>query len=108
MNARSEANLEEGVDFLVRKGHWLPRKLNVECVAFGKTLYLRDSNGRIPNHEYMHLLQFRKHGTPVVVAHYLLHFFRNCLAHKNLGIAFQNIPFEVEARHFENERGRYR
>jgi MoaA/NifB/PqqE/SkfB family radical SAM enzyme len=43
-----DLDLEEGVHFAVKRNHWLPRKLGVGFLAFGKTLYCKDEDGGIP------------------------------------------------------------
>jgi len=101
MRGEYNLNLKEGVDFRVKRGHWLPTKLGIECIAFGKTLYCRTANGDVPKHEYFHIVQFSRYGVARVVFHYLFHVGKNCCRYWNLGKAFREVPFEVEAREFE-------
>ena len=93
--------LREGIDFRVKRGHWLPRKLGVPCIAFGKTLYCLAADAEVPKHEYLHLAQFQKYGVARVLLHYLRHVTRNYLRLGSFGAAFREVPFEVEARRYE-------
>ena len=104
MSGEYNLDLEEGVDFRVRRGHWLPRKLGIDWIAFGKTLYCRTANGDVPKHEFLHIVQFSRYGVPRVVCHYLFHAGRNFCRYGNVGKAFREVPFEVEARDFEAGR----
>ena len=101
MRGEYNLDLKEGVDFRVKRGHWLPRKLGIEWIAFGKTLYGRTQDEKIPKHEFLHIVQFSRYGVARVVCHYLFHVGRNCCRYGNLGKAFREVPFEVEARDFE-------
>ena len=92
--------LREGIDFRVKRGHWLPRKLGVPCIALGKTLYCLAADAEVPRHEYLHIAQFHKYGVARVVLHYLWHVTRNYLRLRSLGAAFREVPFEVEARRY--------
>ena len=94
-------DLKEGVDFTVKRGHWLPKKLGVEYLAFGRTLYFRMVEGGIPKHEFLHLAQFHKYGVAGVVFHYLYHLARNLCRYRNFRDSFREVPFEREAREFE-------
>jgi hypothetical protein len=94
-------DLKAGVDFMVKRQHWLPEKIGVECIAFGRTLYVRSSDDRIPKHEFLHIAQFHKYGIAHVVLHYLFHVARNYRRFRNFRDAFREIPFEKEARDFE-------
>ncbi len=98
-------DLKEGVDFRVKRGHWLPKKVGVECIAFGKTLYHREKDGEVPLHEFFHIAQFHRYGVAQVLLHYLFYEGKNYIRYRNFGKAFSEIPFEVEAREFE-ERNR--
>lgn len=93
-------NLREGEDFRVREDHWLPRMLRAEYFVFGTTLYCQNKKGRLPEHEFLHVAQFAEYGTFAVIMHYLYHGIRNLIKYKNAATAFQEIPFEVEARTF--------
>jgi hypothetical protein len=93
--------LKEGFDFTVRRRHWLPQILGVDCLAFGKTLYFRRADGGIPKHEFLHLAQFHQYGVARVVLHYLFHVARNYRRYGNFRDAFREVPFEREAREFE-------
>ena len=101
MRGEYNLDLKEGVDFRVKRGHWLPAKLGIECIAFGKTLYLRTASGDVPKHEFLHIVQFARYGVARVVFHYLFHAGGNYCRYGNLGKAFREVPFEVEARDFE-------
>ena len=101
MNNGYDLDLKEGVDYRVKRGHWLPRKAGVDCIALGATLYHARADGRVPKHEYLHLAQFSKYGVARVLLHYLVHFTRNYSRCRDLGKAFCDVPFEVEARRYE-------
>ena len=97
--------LQEGIDFYVKREHWLPRKLGVAYLALGRTLYCRAADAPVPKHEYLHLAQFHKYGRARVVLHYLYHVSRNYCRLRSFGAAFRAVPFEVEARDYEVEQG---
>jgi hypothetical protein len=101
MNKQYNLNLKAGVDFKVCLDHWLPQKLGVVAVAFGRTLYLGSNDDRIPQHEFLHIVQFNTYGVAHVVCHYLFHVSRNYRRFGNFKDAFREIPFEKEARDFE-------
>jgi MoaA/NifB/PqqE/SkfB family radical SAM enzyme len=101
VDRKYDLDLAEGVHFAVKRNHWLPRKLGVGYLAFGKTLYCKDGDGGIPRHEYLHLAQFHRYGIPRVLFHYLYHFCRSYWKGRDFAKAFQAVPFEVEARAFE-------
>jgi hypothetical protein len=101
MHNKYNLGLRAGVDFTVKRNHWLPGKLNVACIAFGRTLYLRGSEERIPHHEFLHIAQFHKFGVIRVVCHYLLHLTKNYLRLGSFGESFREVPFEKEARAYE-------
>jgi MoaA/NifB/PqqE/SkfB family radical SAM enzyme len=94
-------NLRPHLDFIIKGRHWLPRKLGVPFVAFARTLYCRDAYTKTPAHEYLHLAQCHRWGLPRFAAHYLFHLVKNWLQTKNLGQAFAQVPFEIEARTYE-------
>lgn len=101
MTNRYNLNLKAGVDFKVKRNHWLPGKLGIGCIAFGRTLYLRGSEERIPQHEFLHIAQFHKFGVIKVVSLYLFHIIKNYRRFGNFRDAFREVPFEKEARDFE-------
>lgn len=101
MRGHYNLDLKEGVDFKVKRGHWLPAKLGIECIAFGKTLYCRAADGDVPKHEFLHIVQFSRYGVARVIFHYLFHISRNYFRYCNFAKAFREVPFEVEARDFE-------
>ncbi|NQT38372.1 MAG: hypothetical protein HQ581_12825 [Planctomycetes bacterium] len=94
-------DLKEGVDFRVKRGHWLPKKLGADWIAFGRTLYCGKVDGEIPKHEFLHIAQFSRYGIARVILHYVFHFGRNYCRYRSFGKAFREVPFEVEARDFE-------
>ena len=104
MSQEYDLTLREGIDFRVKRGHWLPRKLGVPCIAFGRTLYCLAADAVVPKHEYLHIAQFHKYGVTRVVLHYLCHVARNYRRLGNFGAAFREVPFEVEARDYEAGR----
>ena len=101
MMSRYNLDLKAGVDFKVKRKHWLPEKLGIECIAFGKTLYLRGPEERIPQHEFLHIAQFNKFGVVRVIFHYLVHITKNYRRLRNFKDSFREVPFEKEARDFE-------
>jgi hypothetical protein len=104
MNGEYNLDLKEGIDFRVKRGHWFPEKLGVECIAFGKTLYCRKVDGEVPRHEFLHIAQFSKYGVTRVILHYLVHLVRNYYRYRNFAVAFRQVPFEVEAGNYEAGR----
>jgi len=96
-------NLEimPGRDYFIRENHWLPRKLGIRLIAFGKTLYCAGDLPVIPDHEFLHIVQFRRFGVPRVIGHYLFHLTRNYLTSFDFAQAYRNIPFEREARYYD-------
>ncbi len=90
-------------DFFVKENHWLPRKFGAKHIAIGKTLYSNSTVNEIPKHEYLHIAQYRKYGLHGVLLRYLTYGLAHYLKHRNLGKAFANVPFEVEAREYECE-----
>jgi len=101
-----DLNLREGIDFAVRRGHWLPKTLGLEYLAVRRTLYCRQVDAGIPKHEYLHLAQFRKYGVAGVFWHYLRYGVAHFVRCRDLGEAFREIPFEREARAFEKDHTR--
>ena len=101
MTGRYKLDLREGIDFRVKRGHWLPRRLGGEYIAFGKTLYCRAADAEVPKHEFLHIVQFSEYGVVRVILHYLFHVGRNLCRFMDFGRAFCEVPFEVEAREFE-------
>lgn len=99
-----DLNLEHNVDFFTKENHWLPKKIGVQYLALGKTLYSDRTIETIPDHEFLHIAQFRKYRIPGVLVHYLFHFAKNYFSCFDLGQSFKNIPFEVEAREFEKSK----
>jgi len=97
-------NLKSGVDFKVKENHRIPQKMGVDFFVFGRTMYCRGKMEKLPTHEFLHVAQFRKYGSFLVVLHYLFYLSVNMVKFRNFGKAFQNVPFEVEARKFEEER----
>jgi hypothetical protein len=97
-------NLQAGKDFAVIENHRIPKKMGVDFFVFGKTMYCRGKMGKLPQHEFLHVAQFRKYGSFLVVLHYLFYLSVNMVKFRNFGKAFENVPFEVEARKFEEER----
>jgi hypothetical protein len=96
--------LQAGKDFSVKENHRIPQKMGVDFFVFGKTMYCRGKMEKLPNHEFLHVAQFRKYGSILVVMHYLFYLSFNMIKYRNFGKAFQNVPFEVEARKFEENR----
>jgi len=93
--------LQPGKDFRIRENHWLPIKMGAEVFVFGKTMYFSKKMKSLPKHEYLHIAQFRKYGSFLVVLHYLFYLVVNMVRYRNFGMAFKAVPFEIEARGFE-------
>lgn len=96
--------LKENLDFFTKEHHWLPKKLGARYFAFGKTLYCDRDMPKIPDHEFLHVAQFHKYGIFGVLIHYLYYFAKNYFSSFDLANSFVNIPFEVEARVYEESR----
>lgn len=94
-------NLLPNRDFSILENHRLPAKLNVEFFVFGTTLYCKGKLTKMPNHEYLHIAQFNKYGIAISTFHYIYHITINMFKLKNFKKAFENVPFEVEARCYE-------
>lgn len=103
MKSKYSLDLKEGVDFRVKEYHWLPRKLSVDYFVFRKTMFCRYGKGKLPKHEFLHLVQFNEYGTMVVLMHYIYYGIKNILKYKSISTAFQEIPFEIEARSFASK-----
>jgi MoaA/NifB/PqqE/SkfB family radical SAM enzyme len=93
--------LARGVDYAVREHSWLARRLNVRYLALGSTLHASGPVAGVPHHEFLHLAQFRRFGVPRVLAHYVRHAAAGFVRHRDLGRAFREVPFEVEARAYD-------
>lgn len=96
--------LKPGIDFKIRENHRIPQKMNVDFFVFGKTMYCKNKMEKLPDHEYLHVAQFRKYGSFLVVMHYLFYLSVNLIKFRNFGKAFQSVPFEVEARAYEKSQ----
>lgn len=103
MKSKYNLDLKEGIDFQVKEYHWLPRKLNVDYFAFRKILFCRYGKGKLPKHEFLHLVQFKEYGTLAVLIHYVYYGTKNLFKYRRISTAFQEIPFEIEARSFASE-----
>jgi len=88
-------------DYYIKENHWLPRKLGIQYFAFGKTLYCNGKIVAIPDHEFLHIAQFRRFGIPRVIVHYLFYLAKNYISSFDFAQSFVNIPFEKEARYYE-------
>lgn len=97
---RGALSLRRGVDFELKPGHWLPKRLNLPYLALGRTIYGRSDDDAVPTHELLHVAQFADHGLHGVLLHYAKHFGKGLLQHRQPGRAFAEVPFEVEARAF--------
>ncbi len=93
--------LKAGIDFNLKENHWLPNKMGTDFFVFGKTMYCRGGMQKLPNHEFLHIAQFRKYGTFLVILHYLFYLSKNLIIYRNFKKSFTGIPFEVEARSYE-------
>jgi len=103
-NKKYKLDLQSGKDFYVAENHWLPNKMGVDFFVFRKTMYCRKKMEIIPKHEFLHVAQYRKYGTFLVITHYLFYLIVNLIKYRNFGKAFKEVPFEVEARRFEEDQ----
>ncbi|WAC08496.1 MAG: hypothetical protein OS130_04695 [Thermodesulfobacteriota bacterium] len=103
MKSKYNIYLKEGVDFNVKEKHWFPQKMNIEYIVVGKSIYCRGYKGKISRHEFLHLAQFKKYGTVIVLMHYIYYGIKNLIKYRKLSTAFREIPFEIEARTFASE-----
>ena len=94
-------NLRPGKDFKVSENHRIPQKMGVDYFVFGRTMYCKNKMEILPKHEYLHIAQFRKYGSFLVVFHYLFYLSINLVKYRNFGKAFRSVPFEIEARNYE-------
>jgi hypothetical protein len=101
LNNKYNLTLKAGIDFNIKENHWLPNKLGTEFFVFGKTLYCRKGMPKLPNHEFLHIAQFRKYGTFLVILHYLFYLSKNLIRFGDFKKAFTGIPFEIEAGSYE-------
>jgi hypothetical protein len=97
-------SLEAGKDFRVIENHRIPQKMGVEFFVFGKTMYCSGTMDALPDHEFLHIAQFKKFGKVLVVLHYFFYLMLNMLRYRNFGAAFQAVPFEIEARDYAKKR----
>jgi len=106
MNFEGKYNLKlkAGKDFYIKENHRIPQKMGVDFFVFGNTMYCRGKMEKLPSHEFLHIAQFRKYGSFLVVIHYFFYLLVNMVKFRNFGKAFQQVPFEVEARRFEESR----
>lgn len=106
MNIKEKYNLElkPGIDFNIEENHWLPNKMGADFFVFGKTMYCKNTMKALPRHEFLHVAQFRKYGSFLVVLHYLFYLTLNGIKFRDFGKAFKAVPFEIEARKFEENQ----
>jgi hypothetical protein len=97
--------LQPGVDFNIRENHRIPQKMGVDFFVFGRTMYCKGELEKLPQHEFLHVAQFRKYGRFMVIMHYLFYLTINLFKYRDFGKAFTEVPFEVEAREFEKIPG---
>ena len=97
-------NLQVGKDFFIKENHRIPNKMGVEFFVFGRTMYCKEKMEKLPDHEFLHIAQFRKYGNVLVILHYLFYLSVNMVKFRNFETAFKAVPFEVEARRFEQTR----
>ena len=101
MNKKYDLNLKPGADFKIKENHSIPNKMNVDFFVFGKTMYCKNKMTELPKHEYLHIAQFKKYGTFLVVMHYVFYILKNYIKYRHFGKAFEAVPFEIEARAYE-------
>jgi hypothetical protein len=94
-------DLKPNRDFRIMENHWLPRKIGINYIAFGKTLYCSEQLDTMPDHEFLHIAQFNRYGTLRVLFHYLYYVTKNYLSSFDFGQSFVDVPFEREARYYE-------
>lgn len=105
MDLEKKYNLElkAGKDFTVKENHWLPNKMGVDIIVFGKVMYCKNKLDEIPMHEFLHVAQFRKYGILLVMLHYFFYVTINIFRYRDISKAFSQVPFEIEARNFEHK-----
>ena len=103
-NKKYNLNLQPGKDFKIKENHRIPGKMGVDFFVFGRTVYCRGKMEKLPDHEFLHVAQFRKYGSFLVILHYLFYLSVNMVKYRNFATAFKAVPFEVEARRFEETR----
>jgi hypothetical protein len=85
--------------------HWLPILLLTKGVTIGNTIYYKGSINSVPmelkRHERCHIEQYRKYGLVGFLAIYLLCYTKGRLKGKGHWKAYEDIPFEIEARKCE-------
>lgn len=94
-------DLQPGIDFKIKENHRIPEKMGVDFFVFGKTMFCRNKMEKLPAHEYLHVAQFKKYGIVFVLLHYLFYLAVNMIKYRDFGKAFVGVPFEVEARKYE-------
>ena len=102
-NKKYNLNLKPGIDFSIKEEHRIPQKMGAEIFVFGKTMYFKSKMNQLPKHEYLHIAQFRKYGKILVIMHYLFFLTVNLIRYRDFGKAFKSVPFEKEARDFEEK-----
>ncbi len=94
-------NLQPGKDFFIKENHRIPQKMGVDFFVFGRTMYCRAKMEKLPAHEFLHIAQFRKYGSLLVILHYLFYLSVNLMKYRDFKKAFVAVPFEIEARNYE-------
>ena len=94
-------DLKLGEDFIIMENHRLAHKLGSEIIVIGRKMYCSGELEEVPRHEYLHIAQYKKYGTILVLLHYWFYITINLLRFWNFKKAFQQVPFEQEAREFE-------
>ena len=86
--------------------HWLPKLLNVNGVTIGHHIYYQRTN--IPDwlrrHEETHVRQYQVYGIFGFLFIYFYEYLRGRLKGLSHFEAYQDITFEIEARHNETLR----
>ena len=96
-----QLGLRRGIDYAVREHSPLAKRLGIRYLALGSTLFSSGAVSEVPHHEFLHIAQFRRFGVPRVILHYLRHGIGHLIRTRDLGAAFRDVPFEVEARAYE-------
>jgi len=96
-----QLGLRRGVDYAVREHSWVAKRLRIRYLALGSTLLSSGAVSEVPHHGFLHLAQFRRFGVLRVIFHYVRHGVGNLVRCGELGKAFRDVPFEAEARAYE-------
>lgn len=87
--------------------HWLPVLLKAKAVTIGNTIYYPQRQtkvyplGWLRRHEMVHIEQYKQYGVYGFLFMYFIYYIIGRLQGKDHWKAYEDIPFEVEARKAE-------